>query len=270
MRFGILQEFDLSLGGTNRWQGSRPSIDYRGERSRNRFAALHVWNDSHLRRLCEKGRQGRFSRRLHDVERSVESAAHRLQCGTRERTFVDADCFLLSLRDCRRASCSSVFLQKNSDRHFFNFSGFGEPHNHDTDPNIALRFVKNIWRNVRATGPWFLLGIALSAFFQRYVPGEAIGRLFGENEGFGILLAAGAGVPLYVCGGGTIPLLLEWLSNGMSYGSAAAFMLTGPATKITNLGALKTVLGFRNFALYVAFVVLFSLFVGGITNWILF
>lgn len=164
----------------------------------------------------------------------------------------------------------AFFCKKNSDRHFFNFSGFDEPHNHDTDPNIALRFLKNIWRNVRATGPWFLLGIALSAVFQRYVPGEAIGKLFGENEGFGILLAAGAGVPLYVCGGGTIPLLLEWLSNGMSYGSAAAFMLTGPATKITNLGALKTVLGFRNFVIYIAFVVLFSLFIGGIANWVLF
>ncbi len=56
----------------------------------------------------------------------------------------------------------------------------------------------------------------------------------------------------------------------MSYGSAAAFMLTGPATKITNLGALKTVLGFRNFAVYIAFVVLFSLFIGGIANWVLF
>ncbi len=163
-----------------------------------------------------------------------------------------------------------IFFRKSSDRHFFNFSGFDEPQSRDTDPNIALRFLKNIWRNVRATGPWFLLGIALSAIFQRYVPGEAIGKLFGENEGFGILLAAGAGVPLYVCGGGTIPLLLEWLSNGMSHGSAAAFMLTGPATKITNLGALKTVLGFRNFVLYIAFVVLFSLFVGGIVNFVLF
>ncbi len=163
-----------------------------------------------------------------------------------------------------------IFSRKSSDRHFFDFSGFDEPQSRDTDPNIALRFLKNIWRNVRATGPWFLLGIALSAIFQRYVPGEAIGKLFGENEGFGILLAAGAGVPLYVCGGGTIPLLLEWLSNGMSHGSAAAFMLTGPATKITNLGALKTVLGFRDFVLYIAFVVLFSLFVGGIVNFVLF
>ena len=45
----------------------------------------------------------------------------------------------------------------------------------------------------------------------------------------------------------------------MSMGSAAAFMLTGPATKITNLGALKIVLGIKNFIIYWLFVVVFAL-----------
>ena len=75
-------------------------------------------------------------------------------------------------------------------------------------------------------------------------------------------MAATIGVPLYACGGGTIPLLQQWLWDGMSVGSAASFMLTGPATKITNLGALKIVLGIRRFALYIVFVILFSLFAG--------
>ena len=77
-----------------------------------------------------------------------------------------------------------------------------------------------------------------------------------------MLMAATIGVPLYACGGGTIPLLQQWLWDGMSVGSAASFMLTGPATKITNLGALKIVLGIRRFVLYIAFVMLFSLFAG--------
>lgn len=153
---------------------------------------------------------------------------------------------------------------------YFNFSSFSEPHNRDTDPNILLRFFKNVWRNIKATGAWFLLGIALSAVFQRYVPAEAMGRLFGkEHEGFGLLMAATVGVPLYVCGGGTIPLLIQWLADGMSAGSAAAFMITGPATKITNLGALKIALGAKHFALYLAFVVLFSLLCGAAVNLIL-
>lgn len=148
------------------------------------------------------------------------------------------------------------------DRTFFNFSGFDEPESRDIHPNMLIRLLKNIGRNFKATGPWFLLGLILSALFQRYVPAQDFARLFGDNEGFGILMAATIGVPLYACGGGTIPLLQQWLWNGMSMGSAAAFMITGPATKITNLGALKIVLGIRRFLLYLAFIVIFSLITG--------
>lgn len=148
---------------------------------------------------------------------------------------------------------------------FFDFSGFDEPESRDTDPNIFLRFLKNLWRNIKATGPYFLLGIILSAVFQRYVPSDFVADLFGDNRGFGVLMAATIGVPLYACGGGTIPLLQAWLADGMSMGSAAAFMITGPSTKITNLGAVKIVLGIGRFALYLAFVVLYAL----ITGWII-
>lgn len=145
---------------------------------------------------------------------------------------------------------------------FFRFSGFYKVGNRDTDRNPLFRWLKNLWRNVKATGGWFLLGILLSALFQRYVPSDAFVRLFGGNEGFGVLMAATIGVPLYACGGGTIPLLQQWLLDGMGMGSAAAFMITGPATKITNLGALKIALGIRRFIAYIIFVILFSLAAG--------
>ena len=113
---------------------------------------------------------------------------------------------------------------------------------------------------------YWVLGILLSALFQRYVPQDLMTDLFGGNEAFGVLMAATIGVPLYACGGGTIPLLQSWLLDGMSIGSAASFMITGPATKITNLGALKIVLGMRRFLLYLAFVMLFSLVTGLVVN----
>ena len=75
-------------------------------------------------------------------------------------------------------------------------------------------------------------------------------------------MAAVFGVPLYVCGGGTIPLLQVWLSNGMTMGSASAFMITGQAMKITNLGAVKIVLGVKHFLFYILFSVLFALLSG--------
>lgn len=155
------------------------------------------------------------------------------------------------------------------DKPFFNFSGFDEPKSRDTDPNLLMRYLKNLWRNVKATGMYFLMGVLLSALFQRYVPAEAMTALFGGNEALGVLMAATIGVPLYACGGGTIPLLQQWLWEGMSVGSAASFMLTGPSTKITNLGALKIVLGIRHFLLYLAYVMIFSLVTGLLVNLII-
>ncbi len=154
------------------------------------------------------------------------------------------------------------------DKKFFNFTKFDERKSRDTDPNMFMRLLKNIGRNIKATGPWFLIGVLLSAFFQRYVPAESFAGLF-NNRGFGLLMAATIGVPLYVCGGGTIPLLQQWLATGMSMGAAASFMITGPSTKITNLGALKIVLGVKHFALYIAFVIIFALAAGAVVNLII-
>ncbi|MDR0322134.1 MAG: permease [Treponema sp.] len=154
------------------------------------------------------------------------------------------------------------------DKKFFNFAGFAEEESRDTDPNLFLRFFKNLWRNVKATAPAFLIGLSLAALFQRYVPETAVAALFGKQRGFGLLMAASIGVPLYVCGGGTIPLLMSWIENGMSLGAASAFMITGPAMKITNLGAVKIVLGIKDFCIYIAFALVFALLTGGMIDFV--
>lgn len=169
-------------------------------------------------------------------------------------------CFLCG---CTAGLLLFLFYRKKV---FFNFEGFEERASHDTHPNVFIRYLLNFWRNVKATGLYFLFGILLSALFQRYVPQNVMVNVFGGNEAWGVLMAATVGVPLYACGGGTIPLLQEWLWNGMSIGSAAAFMLTGPATKITNLGALKIAMGWKRFLRYLAFMMLFSFLTGIAVN----
>ena len=167
---------------------------------------------------------------------------------------------------CFVCGITAGVVVKLSGREFFRFSVMEERQDRDSDPRLWLRYLKNLGRNVKATGPYFLAGVLLAALFQRYVPAEFISSLFGKDERFGVLVAATVGVPLYACGGGTIPLLSAWLSDGMSMGSAAAFMITGPATKITNLGALKIVLPARKFLLYLVFTALFSLATGLLVN----
>ena len=180
--------------------------------------------------------------------------------GTTAMTVRIVTCFL-----CGCIAGLLVFLFYRN-RDFFDFSSFEEKASHDTHPNLLIRYLLNVWRNVKATGLYFLLGILLSALFQRYVPQDLMTKVFGGNEAWGVLMAATIGVPLYACGGGTIPLLQQWLWEGMSMGSAAAFMITGPATKITNLGALKIAMGWKRFALYILFVMLFSFMCGMAVN----
>ena len=66
---------------------------------------------------------------------------------------------------------------------FFDFTGFEEPKSRDADPNLFIRLLKNIGRNFKATALWFFIGVVLSVLFQRYVPSELVGKLFGKNEG---------------------------------------------------------------------------------------
>lgn len=50
------------------------------------------------------------------------------------------------------------------DRQFFNFSGFEEPKSHDTDPNIFLRFLKNLGRKKLQDSIFWPVSLYLQCF----------------------------------------------------------------------------------------------------------
>jgi len=109
---------------------------------------------------------------------------------------------------------------------------------------------ENFGRAAKRTAPNLALGILLAALFQVYFPAYAFDYIFGSGNGLSVLFAASLGVPAYYCGGGTIPLIKAWMSEGMSAGSALAFMITGPVTRFTNMAAVKTIMPNRTFILY--------------------
>jgi uncharacterized membrane protein YraQ (UPF0718 family) len=127
-------------------------------------------------------------------------------------------------------------------------------------------YFRDLAKAMRITGPYFLVGIVLTAMFDRYIPKKWIASLFGGNRGLGVLLSVSLSVPLYACGGGMIPLMRAWMLAGMDMGSVTAFMIAGPATKITNLGAAKIILGTRNFLLYLGYCLLFAFISGFAIN----
>jgi uncharacterized membrane protein YraQ (UPF0718 family) len=153
---------------------------------------------------------------------------------------------------------------KNKD--LFNYEGFGERKNCSIQKKTFIVYIKDLNRGVIKTAPYFIVGIVLTALFSRYVNSNMVASVFGGNHKLGVILAASLGIPVYVCGGGTIPLLSLWMQQGMSVGSAIAFMISGAATKLTNLSAVKTILGMRNFVTYIAFNIIFAIIAGFIAD----
>ncbi|MCX7921353.1 MAG: permease [Clostridia bacterium] len=172
---------------------------------------------------------------------------------------------LLRLFMCIAAGVLAGVLAKRyfKGKPIFNFSGFEEKEascSYEAPP--LKRFLKSLNRTIVKTGPYFLAGLTLTALFDRFFPKEWLYMLFGSNNGFGVLLAASLGVPLYLCGGGTVPLIKAWLYAGMSPGSAIAFMAAGASTKINNLSAVKMIFGAKKFSLYIAYNLVFAAVTG--------
>ena len=170
---------------------------------------------------------------------------------------------LLRLFACLFAGTAAGFAVRLSMKEgvLFDFSGFEGAGKVCGQPG-ARAYGASVGRGLRKTAPYFLAGIFLAALFDLYFPRELAASAFGARRGLGPLIAASVGVPVYVCGGGTIPLLKAWLGMGMTTGSAVAFCLSGPATKLTNLGAVKIILGTKNFALYLCYTVGFAVVAG--------
>jgi len=130
-------------------------------------------------------------------------------------------------------------------------------------------FFRDLLKAFRITAPYLLFGITLAAWFERYVPPDLVAGMFGARHGLGVLFATTVSIPLYVCGGGTIPLIRAWMQAGMGAGDATAFMLAGPTVKINNLSAVKMLFGAKHFALYLAYNLVFAMIAGWAIEFIL-
>jgi len=149
-------------------------------------------------------------------------------------------------------------------REIFSFKHFA-----DQEKKPQKTFFSDLFRAFRITLPYLLFGITLTAVFDRYIPPDWISGMFGAKRGLGVLFATSLSIPLYACGGGTIPLIRAWMLAGMGAGDAMAFMLAGPALKVNNLSAVKMIFSAKYFLVYLAYCVLFAIISGWIIEFFL-
>lgn len=123
-------------------------------------------------------------------------------------------------------------------------------------------FLKNCLSNLLFVGKFMVLGILIGAVIETFIPKGYLLSLFGGSDIGSILVAALAGVPLYACGGGVIPVVKSLMSGGMSTGAAMAFMTVGQATRISPLMALASFMKVLFIVCYCVFLIAFSVLIG--------
>jgi uncharacterized membrane protein YraQ (UPF0718 family) len=128
------------------------------------------------------------------------------------------------------------------------------------------RLLSQVVSLTESVGLYFVIGIIIAAVIEIFVPSAWVVKFLGEEHWYSVLVAGSLGVPFYACGGGAIPWIKVLLNEGMSRGAALAFFLAGPATRVTALAALATVLSRRALVLYVAFVLVGAAGLGYLFN----
>ncbi len=113
--------------------------------------------------------------------------------------------------------------------------------------------------SVKRILPFFALFAGIGYLINQFIPTAWISALFGTHNVFAVPLASLIGLPLYVNGDSSIPLLQSLMQSGVSGGAMLAFMITGPGTSAGVLAGIATIMKKKAIALYVAY-----LFVGAI------
>jgi uncharacterized protein len=130
-------------------------------------------------------------------------------------------------------------------------------------PRLTVRGVaRGTLHGLEFVGFYFIIGVLVGAVVEVLVPGRWVARLFAGGRWSSVFVATVLGVPLYACGGGAIPLVRSAIRQGMSRGAALAFLIIGPATRVTPLMSLTAMLRPRAVLLYVALLFAFSMVAG--------
>jgi uncharacterized membrane protein YraQ (UPF0718 family) len=128
-------------------------------------------------------------------------------------------------------------------------------------PSTPLgRFGRQLWANIRALAPLFVGSLAVVSIATAFIPTSRIAE-YGDSP-LAYLVALVAGIPLYVCDGGEVPLTRSLLALGVGPGPAFTFLLGSVGTCLATITMAFGIIGKRMTAAYVAGTLLLALLGG--------
>ena len=116
---------------------------------------------------------------------------------------------------------------------------------------------------------YFAVFAAIGFMINRYIPATFIMKYLGSGNKVAVPLLAVIGLPLYVNGSSSIPIITALMSGGASSGALLAFMITGPGTSAGVLAGIATIMKKRALVLYITFLLVFAIVLGYLYDFLL-
>lgn len=121
-------------------------------------------------------------------------------------------------------------------------------------------------QTARKVLPYVLVGVALGAVIHNWIPEAFIVGLLGENNPFGVVLAALAGIPMYADIFGTIPIAEALLVKGAQLGVVLAFMMGVTTLSVPSMVMLRKAVKPKLLGIFIAICTVGIMLVGYFFN----
>ncbi|OGW35229.1 MAG: permease [Nitrospirae bacterium GWD2_57_9] len=119
--------------------------------------------------------------------------------------------------------------------------------------NKFLIFLAKSWEMFVLVGKYVLVGVAIGAVVERYMPYDWIHRLFGREDPLNIVWITFGSVPVFlhqVSASSILYHIKSSLDGTLDSGAALAFMIGGPVTAVPTMVLFWTIFKKRVFFLY--------------------
>lgn len=126
----------------------------------------------------------------------------------------------------------------------------------------AIDILRSIWI-------WLVIGIVVSAVIETWVPQSWIVSVNQLGLFPSMLLVLLVSVPLYVCATASVPIAAALVAAGLPPAAALVFLMAGPATNVTTMGAIYGRFGPRTLAIYILSIVGGSMLFASFFDWVI-
>ena len=126
----------------------------------------------------------------------------------------------------------------------------------------SIEILNSIWL-------WLVIGIVVSALIEVLGFESIVSRVNEAGLLPAMLLMLAISIPLYVCATASVPIAAAFVQSGFPPAVALVFLMAGPATNLTTMGAIRSRFGWRVLMIYLATLVVGSFAAAFLFDWLL-